>query len=1331
MKTLVIPSTLPITTVLAVVSLLPCAESSRADVVINEIGAASSERLLKAHPDGRPRLGWGPSWSEFEFDDSDWKTGTAPFGYGNEGVATDLEEEMDGRTPSLYLRQTFTVSAEDAAREEPFRLSATADSGFVAFINGHEIARGNLGRRNGFVYHDQSTFSSYDDDEKNRYDSVVLASEALREGENIFAVQVQNSVPKQINERQRGSDNTLKFEGDLVLGLGIFAGGSNIKMEVPNEGWRYRVGYTEPSGGLVDWAHAANPEVEADFSDWIELHNNGDADVDLTGWSLTDDSDVPDMWTFPEGTVIPAGGYLVVMADGITTVPGDYLHASFSLAATGEFVGLADSSGAFVSQLEDGYPNQNPFHSYGRSAGGEDVFVYFSEPSPGAANGGEELVDRVRKPKFEPRGGVYDETVEVTLTSSTEDAVIRYTLDGSEPTEFNGMVYEGAIVVEAIEGGKTGTPVRARAFKDGHVSSGDAAQTYLVGVDEAFKTLPSMSLISDAGYAFYEPHGVMTVEGGSGVGDDWRSTDVQDYYMPDMHGRPFERRVSMEMIYPDDNTNVQIESGLRLAASAWSRGRFRLAQTDRSPWPSAAAEKPSFNMFFRGDYGDDTLNFPLVENYPVRDFRQLRLRAGKNDIGRTWITDELSRRLMFDTGQLGSVGVQNALWVNGVYKGYFNTVSRLREELFQDLYGNSDPWQVKHIDVWADGTPFPEDPLKDTPEWDHLEALLDEDLAVLENYEAVLEELDPVNFADYFIVNIYGATWDWPHNNLVIARALSEEGRWRAYMWDAEGMFGVAGGHGLTYNSIRSDLKNKSGSTPSDDLATVWNGLMKSPEWRLLFADRLQKHFFTPGGALTKENMTRRLNELSDEIDPLMRFSAGGGNQTTAIENWIDRREDVLFKSAKQFEDEGLWGDVQVPVFSPNGGGIESGTVVSVRVGSIFSPQKGDIFYTTDGSDPRLPGGAPNPNAILYDRDADPGIVIDTSTTLKTRVRQTTLFEPAGKWSAIQEASYRVGLEPATSDNILITELMVDPENPNEAEEAAEFSTSNFEYIEFHNPTDVAVDLGELRFTAGIDYIFAEGDVTTLGPKAYGVIVNDRAAFAMRNGEGLPVLGEYNKKLRNGGEHLEISDGSYEPIVSVTYSNDPPWPENISGEGHSLVRSNLAPDADANDPENWAASAEKGGSPGRAEGAAPPDPQPSGGYDDWKVAQFSADALADESISGLTADPDKDGSSNLVEFAFGTAPMDAQSTIAMEAAIEALDVDGALDDYLTLKVTQRMEGVDYTLERSTDLSAWQPADDVVEIDAQAAGDGLRTVTVRTSASADGAAYVRWRVELAE
>ena len=1285
--------------------------------MINEIGAASSDHLLRSHADGRPRLGWGPSWCEFEFDDADWPRGASPFGFGDhDGIITDLEDEMRHRTPSVYLRKPFAVSAEHAARTEPLTLTAQADSGFVAFVNGHEIARANLGRLNGFVYHAQSAFSSAESDKTLTYQSSVPASEVLRPGENIFAVQVQNTIPSQINERDTSVDESLKFEA--LLAIGVTDGESYTPIELGTVDWRYRVGYAEPSGGVVDWAHAARPDLDGGFSDWIELHNSGPDEMNLTGWHLTDDQDWPDQWAFPDNTIIPAGGYLLILADGNTDVPGDYLHANFGLSSSGEFLGLSDSNGRFVSSFERGFPAQHPFHSYGLSASGDGSYAYFEKPTPGKANGGPELGGAVKKPMFEPAGGIYDETVELMITSGTEGAVIRYTLDGSEPSKTHGNVYEGPFTIDAIDD-RSGTPVRARAFKEGMIPSADGTQTYLVGVDPVFKTIPSISLVADAGEAFYKPHGIMSIEGRN------IPRTVHEYYMPAMHGRSFERKVSMEVIYPDSGTNLQIDGGLRLSASAFSRGNFFLRKTEESPWESRPADKPSFNIFFRNDYGEDSLNFPLVENYPVKQFRQFRLRAGKNDITNPFVVDELARRVFTDTGQFGSVGIQNALFVNGSYKGYYNTVSRLREELFQEFHESNQPWQVKHIDVWADGSPF-DDALKDTPEWEHLESLLQKDLRVLENYQAVVEELDPVNFADYFIVNLYGATEDWPHNNLVLARELSGTGRWRAYMWDAEVCFGVQSSHSLSYDSILTDLRDLSGS-PSNDLATVWRGLSRSPEWRLLFADRLQKHFFTPDGALTKENLTRRIEELAAEIAPLMAFAGGPDIDTTEIEEWIEGRVDVLFTPRRHWARYKLWGEAEVPVFSPSGGAVEAGTAVRV---SIENPDEETlIFYTADGSDPRLPGGAPNPNAIVVDSDADAHFVIAATTTLKARAQRTTPTSIA--WGALREEVFRVDLQPAGPENFIVSEIMFDPEGPNDGEKAAGFASANFEYIEFYNTSNVAIDLGDLRFTTGIDYVFGEGGITIIDPKSYGVIVSNHAAFALRYGDGLPVLGEYGRKLDNSGEQLEISNGRFEPVLSITYGSAEPWPANSENEGYSLDFVTLSVGSDPNDPASWTSSAVKGGTPGRAANATQ---EPSANYLAWKAAHFTADELDDESICGLNADPDLDGNSNLAEFAFGTDPKNPNTSVAIDAELHALTVDGTRGNYLVITVKQRSDPtLHYTYEHSRNLQQWDSIGDggIAEMSSQPAGEGLRTVTYRTLSAKDASqSFVRSRVTLA-
>ncbi len=80
-------------------------------------------------------------------------------------------------------------------------------------------------------------------------------------------------------------------------------------------------------------------------------------------------------------------------------------------------------------------------------------------------------VDKVALPEFNPSGGVYSEAVNVTIQSATSGAVIRYTTDGTEPTENSG-IYSGSIRIDSF------TTVKAKAYKEGMTASDTATATY-------------------------------------------------------------------------------------------------------------------------------------------------------------------------------------------------------------------------------------------------------------------------------------------------------------------------------------------------------------------------------------------------------------------------------------------------------------------------------------------------------------------------------------------------------------------------------------------------------------------------------------------------------------------------------------------------------------------------------------------------------------------------------------------------------------------------------------------------------------------------------------
>jgi CotH kinase protein/Chitobiase/beta-hexosaminidase C-terminal domain/Lamin Tail Domain/PA14 domain len=106
------------------------------------------------------------------------------------------------------------------------------------------------------------------------------------------------------------------------------------------------------------------------FSDWIELHNDGAAAVNLAGWALTDEVSDDNKWGFP-AVSIGAGQFLVVFASGKDRrVVGANLHTNFSLSAAGEYLSLRMPSGAVASEFAPAFPQQFEDKSYGL---GQDV----------------------------------------------------------------------------------------------------------------------------------------------------------------------------------------------------------------------------------------------------------------------------------------------------------------------------------------------------------------------------------------------------------------------------------------------------------------------------------------------------------------------------------------------------------------------------------------------------------------------------------------------------------------------------------------------------------------------------------------------------------------------------------------------------------------------------------------------------------------------------------------------------------------------------------------------------------------------------------------------
>lgn len=147
---------------------------------------------------------------------------------------------------------------------------------------------------------------------------------------------------------------------------------------------------SQPDGSspvLLNELLASNDAVLADesgeFDDWLELYNQTDSEVDLSGWLLSGGPvSAQEPFALSAGTSIAAAGYLVVWADDDPEQGA--LHADFKLARIGETLALYDPSGDVADSVT--FPEQQTDVSWARQPDGSGDWQALTNPSPGLSN---------------------------------------------------------------------------------------------------------------------------------------------------------------------------------------------------------------------------------------------------------------------------------------------------------------------------------------------------------------------------------------------------------------------------------------------------------------------------------------------------------------------------------------------------------------------------------------------------------------------------------------------------------------------------------------------------------------------------------------------------------------------------------------------------------------------------------------------------------------------------------------------------------------------------------------------------------------------------------
>jgi hypothetical protein len=657
---------------------------------------------------------------------------------------------------------------------------------------------------------------------------------------------------------------------------------------------------------------------DGEYQDWIEIYYNGAIAFNLEGYGLSDDVTLPYKWVFPEYWIEPGDHLVLWCSDKNRTDINNDLHTNFKIGSGGEIITLTKPDGS----VADTYPavviGNNI--SYGRQTDGASTLVFFAQPTPWESNTTQGYSEVLVTPSVSAASGFFTSNFPLTVSHPDPSVTIVYTLDGSDPelTNVSGTNYNYKNSYVEIPGQTSGpllqnnyrsfsystpitisdrssqpndlakmsstyhnvasyvptfnifkgTVVRVRAFKAGALPSPIVTKTYFVSPQGSSRfTLPVVSL-SLTETKFFEYEDGIFVAGKDF--DDWRAlnpTEVADNNtVNDVNANANYVRSGSETeqvgnisYFVGGNEVLNQNLGIRI-----NGGNSRNIQSK------------ALRLYARSEYGSDAFNYPFFSDENYTSYKRLVLRNSGQDFYSTLFRDAFTQDLV-KTLKLDTKAYQPSIvFVNGEYWGILNLRERYDDKYFKRVYG------IDEIDLDY----LKDDLTPDTGDNDHYFAMTDymeaNSLDNQANYNYITTQLDPENFRDYNITNIYAQNTDWPGWNTVFWRKRTvayepnapygQDGRWRAGMNDLDDGFGnYPSGSG--HNTLEFATATGIFDYPNPEWSTlILRKLLENNGFKLDFINRfadMLNTYFLPSRVVSNINLfkARIQPEIQEHID--------------------------------------------------------------------------------------------------------------------------------------------------------------------------------------------------------------------------------------------------------------------------------------------------------------------------------------------------------------------------------------------------------------------------------------------------------------------------------
>lgn len=716
---------------------------------------------------------------------------------------------------------------------------------------------------------------------------------------------------------------------------------------------------------------------DGDRPGWIELYNPSTATINLNGWFLTDNSTSLAKWRLPEVVLLP-DKYVVVFASAKNRTNNlAYLHTNFRLTKQGSYLALVNPMKNIVSEFAPAYSKQAADVSYGSVRGEPALRGAMVHPTPGRPNASSGL-GFAPAVVFSRAGVTFADPFTVELSSGTAGAVIHFTLDGTLPTTRSPVYNAPLLITNTLQ-------VRARAFQDKQLPGPPHSATYVrlhtnvldftstlpvLIMDTLGKDVPASLHGSFIHLSFYEPiegrtsltnpatlstRGAYRVRGSSSSGlpqSSFALHFLDEFNVEDdrpVLGLPAD---SDWILYaPNSFDPVMIHNPFVHQLSR-NMGRY----SPRTRFVEVFLVKSSGrvrDIHYNGVY-------VLEEKIKIGKHRLNLDRLEGDDLNPPNVTG--GYLLKFDRLGPGENGVPAA----GPAMAYVEPkeqIITLPQRAAQRNYING---FLAEFDRALNGATW-KDPALGYP------AYLDVDAAIdFHVLEVLSGNVDAMVLSTYFHKPRNGKITCGPH-------------------WDFDRALGST--------DTRDENPRQWSTGPFFDGAW-WPRLFRDPDFWQRWVDRWQE---LRGTQFSLMNLYALIDTLQNEVREAQPreykkwgFQPRGGSYQSEIDlmkGWLSNRVDFI--------DGQL---VERPRLGREGGRIAPAFLLDITV-----PTNAAVYYTLNGSDPRLSQGGISSNAILYTGP----IQLTTNTLLTARARNPKKHQTAGPpsstpWSGPKTANFKI-----------------------------------------------------------------------------------------------------------------------------------------------------------------------------------------------------------------------------------------------------------------------------------------------------------------------------------